>query len=463
MGGVTQEDVVENDKIGAHASHIYHAFLYTIHVSPLWMSGSLKFRSSNRMITPVLVMLVTMVTIFVILVSMETTEGFASNDYTTEPEHQAQVALLAKTFRPFASAKRPVSNLVASNGMPVDQQCLVNFFALGCRYTGYIGPIKNGYMSPDIAVQSAVQAGCRVFVLDIDYLDDCGTPYMPRIVVRDSQNKLQIRRSSDLPLCPTADQSNLRTVCEKINYYAFSDECQQSTDPIVIVLYFLRQPPGSSTSLTVLNYFSEVAKALAPFQNRLLNNELEGGSFYRQKQESRLLINKITDYKGRVLVFSNANTSGFREVNTFSPMEDLDYLVNLRLTYTQTALGITQNASSSFGILDTAESFTVIPADRVEDVAQNTKMRWTICLPNDPMTPVSKETFTKITTQFGVHCVPMTIFDPHPHLFTEALFKTYGFAAKPPPLRYIKPPVVVPGVPNVSTDAKGGKLRAPTM
>jgi len=463
MGGVTQEDVVENDKIGAHASHIYHAFLYTIHVSPLWMSGSLKFRSSNRMITPVLVMLVTMVTIFVILVSMETTEGFASNDYTTEPEHQAQVALLAKTFRPFASAKRPVSNLVASNGMPVDQQCLVNFFALGCRYTGYIGPMKNGYMSPDIAVQSAVQAGCRVFVLDIDYLDDCGTPYMPRIVVRDSQNKLQIRRSSDLPLCPTADQSNLRTVCEKINYYAFSDECQQSTDPIVIVLYFLRQPPGSSTSLTVLNYFSEVAKALAPFQNRLLNNELEGGSFYRQKQESRLLINKITDYKGRVLVFSNANTSGFREVNTFSPMEDLDYLVNLRLTYTQTALGITQNASSSFGILDTAESFTVIPADRVEDVAQNTKMRWTICLPNDPMTPVSKETFTKITTQFGVHCVPMTIFDPHPHLFTEALFKTYGFAAKPPPLRYIKPPVVVPGVPNVSTDAKGGKLRAPTM
>ena len=79
------------------------------------------------------------------------------------------------------------------------------------------------------------------------------------------------------------------------------------------------------------------------------------------------------------------------------------------------------------------------------------------------MTPVSKETFYRITKDFGVHCVPMTIFEPHPHLFTESLFKTYGFAAKPPPLRYIKPPVVVPGVPNVSTDAKGGKLRAPTM
>lgn len=416
------------------------------------------------MIKPVMIMLVTMVAIFVVLVSMEkSAEGFASNDYVNEPEHQAQVALLAKTFRPFAGAKRPVSQLVATNGMPVDQQCFVNFFALGCRYTGYVGPMKEGYMSPDIAVQSAVQAGCRVFVLDIDYLDDCGTPYMPRIVVRDSQNKLQVKRSSDLPLCPTADQSNLRTVCEKINYYAFSDECQQSTDPVVIVLYFLRQPPGSESSMTVLNYFSQVAKALAPFQNRLLKNELQGGSFYRQQQESRLLINNITTYKGRVLVFSNANTSGFRKVTTFSPEEDLDYMVNLRLTYTQTALGITQNTSSSFGILETAENYTVIPADRVEDVAQNTKMRWTICLPKDPMTPVSKETFTRITKEFGVHCVPMTIFEPHPHLFTESLFKTYGFAAKPPPLRYIKPPVVVPGVPNVSTDAKGGKLRAPTM
>lgn len=417
------------------------------------------------MIKPVMIMLVTMVTIFVILVAMErsTAEGFASNDYTAESDHQKQVALLAKTFRPFASAKRPVADLLASNGMPAEQQNFVNFFALGCRYTGYIGPMRNGYMSPDVAVQSAVQAGCRVFVLDIDYLDDCGTPYYPRIVVRDAQNKLQIRRSSDVPFCPTADHSNLRTICEKIQYYAFSDECQQSTDPVVIVLYFLRQPPGSASSMTVLNYFSQVAKALAPFQNRLLTNELEGGSFYRQKQESRLLINNITTYKGRVLIFSNANTSGFRDVTTFSPMDDLDYLVNLRLSYTQTALGITQNASSSFGILDTAENYTVIPADRVDEMAENTKMRWTICLPKDPMTPVSKETFSRITSQFGVHCVPMTIFDPHVHLFTEALFKTYGFAAKPPALRYIKPPVVVPGVPNVSTDAKGGRLRAPTM
>ena len=137
------------------------------------------------MIKPVMIMLVTMVAIFVVLVSMEKSrvEGFATNDYTTEPEHQAQVALLAKTFRPFASAKRPVSQLVATNGMPVEQQNFVNFFALGCRYTGYVGPMQNGYMSPDIAVQSAVQAGCRVFVLDIDYLDDCGTPFMPRIVV----------------------------------------------------------------------------------------------------------------------------------------------------------------------------------------------------------------------------------------------------------------------------------------
>jgi hypothetical protein len=118
------------------------------------------------MIKPVMIMLVTMVAIFVVLVSMEkSAEGFASNDYTTEPIHQAQVALLAKTFRPFANAKRPVSDLVASNGMPVEQQCFVNFFALGCRYTGYIGPMKEGYMINSELVMDSVRKLLPQFVL----------------------------------------------------------------------------------------------------------------------------------------------------------------------------------------------------------------------------------------------------------------------------------------------------------
>jgi len=394
-------------------------------------------------------------------------ESFANPDFKSEPEYKAQIDLLSKKFSSTADAKRPVSDLLSTIDMPPVQQNFVNFYALGCRYPGYIGPMNEGYIDPDIGIQTAVKAGCRVFVLDIDYLDDCteaATKYFPRLVVRDSQGKIIIKYSGNLPFCNTESSSNLATICEKINFYAFASSSQQSNDPVVIVLYFLRQPPGSYKSQTVLDYYSHVAKALKPFKDRILTNELFGGTFYRQKQESRLLINKITDYNEKVLIFSNANTSGFRENQTYSPMEDLDYLVNLRLSYTQTQLGVTSNdAGSSFGILQTVEDYTVVPPDRSDEVVEQTKLKWTICLPKDPLAPVSSKVYQEITKTFGVNCVPAILFDPmaNDFLFSEPLFKTYGFQPKPEPLRYIKPPIVTPAQPNPSTDAKQGMLRSP--
>jgi hypothetical protein len=179
----------------------------------------------------------------------------------------------------------------------------------------------------------AVNAGCRTFILEIDYLDECKgetVKYFPRIVVRDAQNKMRIKYNSNRPICNSPQHSNIRDVCDKINFYAFAPGCQNASDPITIVLYFLRQPPGSYKSKTVLDYYSNVAKALSPFQNRLLQNELDGGTYYRQSQEGRLLINNIKDYSGKVLIFSNANTLGFRETQLYSPNEDLDFLTNLR-------------------------------------------------------------------------------------------------------------------------------------
>lgn len=398
-------------------------------------------------------------------------EPFATDPaaFKKEPAYTTQVAQVNQKYSPTATSKRPIMDLLAQNVMPESQQNFVNFYALASRFTGYIGPMNNGYFDPDVAVQMAVNAGCRVFVLDIDYLDDCitgsATAYFPQLVVRDAQGKLIIRYTSNVPMCNDSAHSNLQAVCEKINFHAFSDSCQQSADPVVIVLYFLRQPPGSYKSKAVLDYYSYVAKALAPFQNRFLTNELDGGTFYRQKQEGRLLINPITDYNGKVLVFSNANTTGFREV-PYDPAEDLDFITNLRLSYTQTKLGVTDNESGSrYGILQTAEDFTTIPPDRMDTAIEQTKLCWTVALSRDPTQSVSSAIYQQITSKTGVHCVPALLFDPsaNDYLFTDKLFKTYGFVPKPEELRYIKPPVVTPAQPNPSTDAKGGMLRAPMI
>jgi len=335
--------------------------------------------------TPLFLLILVIIVLLVVYIYRYSNSTEAFEDYfKSENEYKNQVKLLTDKYESMSDRRRPVADILNTNVMPVEEQCFVNFYALGCRYTGYIGPMNEGYFDPDTAIQLAVKAGCRTFVLEIDYLDECTgetVRYFPRIVVRDAQGKLRINYNSSKPRCNSSDNSTIRDVCEKINYYAFASSCQNKDDPVVIVLYFLRQPPGSYKSKTVLDYYSHVAKALAPFKNRLLGIELEGGTYYRQSQEGRLLINNITTYNGKVLIFSNANTSGFRETKIYSSNEDLDFLTNLRLMYTQSKLGVTETGSTApFGILETAENYTIIPDDRADEIVDAVKLRWTICL-----------------------------------------------------------------------------------
>jgi hypothetical protein len=326
----------------------------------------------------------------------------------------------------------------------------------------------NGYLDIDIAIQNAVNAGCRMFVLEIDYFNDCTSPdskYYPRLVVRDKQGKLIINPVSLVPFCDTSSKSTISDVCNKINFYAFASSCQNASDPVIIVLYFLRQPPGSYKSSAVLDYFSHVATAISSaFSTRLLTNELQGGTFYRQKQESNLLIGNITNYSGKVLIFNNANTNGFREVQSYASTDDLDFLTNLRLSYTQTSLGITDNSTTTQGILETAEDYMAIPSDRVDDFIESIKQKWTICLSSDPSIPVGDKSYKKITSDFGVNCIPICIFDDaNKFMFSDGTFKTYSFIPKKKPLRYIKPAIAIPAEPNPSMNANGGILRAPIL
>ena len=396
-------------------------------------------------------------------------EGFADTQhYKSETVYQAQVKLLTDTYEPYSGGKRPVLELVEKEQVSESERIFLNFQALACRYPGFLGPFPSGYMDPDIGVLTAVKAGCRTFVLDIDYIEDCKSSksgYFPRLIVRDIQGKLMINEQTQEPLCQSMSSFELRTICQKISDYAFSSSAPQASDPVIIVLYFHRRPPGALTSKAVLDYYSAVAKALSPFKNRLLTNELEGGKFYRHQQEGKLLMNKITNYNGKVLIFNNANTSGFAEAKTYKAMDDLDFLTNLRLFSSQTKLGITESPTGgSFGTLQSVEDFLMVPDDRMEQVKGETTQKWTIALPSNPIQMPTKEIYDKLV-KMGVHCVPALLFDPSApasHLFQD-IFKTYGFRYKPDGLRYRKPPVVVPGEPNPSMNARQGQLVPPSI
>jgi len=376
-----------------------------------------------------------------------------------------QVALLTKKYPNDILSLRTLSGCLVPNKlsectniptMTEDEELLINFYSLGCRFTGYLGPIKNGCWDPTSAVRLAVKAGCRVFVLEIDYL-----PYFdikfPRICIRDKAGNLLTM--SDNPRIPnTIENSNITDVCNNINQYAFSD----NKDPVIIVLYFLRLPSKDIKSKECLDFLSNVATCISrsTINEKLLKIETNG-TFNRQSQESLLLSSKINDYQNTVLLFSNADTSGFRPASSnlkapYNPSDDLDFLVNLRLYTNNSQLGVTTKGSG-FGVLQPAEDYLIIGTDNKTSTIESSRRSWTMCLSNDPSVPVSQEDYHTITSKYGINCVPIVLFDKRSDFMT-GIFKNFSYIPKPFHLRIPQPMIAVAAEASKKMDAKQGKL-----
>jgi len=397
-------------------------------------------------------------------------EGFETSidSYKSLPGYITQKGAVIALAEQRSNGRRDIMDMLASaEAPPTAEQCFVNFYSLGCRFAGYLGPFADGYFDPDLAVTSALKMGCRTFVLEIDYMEDCND-YFPRLVVRDVNGRSRSVSSSSLPVCNSIAASNIQAVCAALRAAAFGPTVQNPNDPLIVVLYVLRLPPrdkAGTGSKTLLTYLSNIAKCVAPLLDKTIDNIGTGGTFARQQQESVLLTNSITDYQGRVLFFSNADTSAFRNATGYSATEDLDYIVNLRLAYKQTQLGCTSNkVPNAFSILDTAESYTTLPPDQIESMRDETKLRWTICFAADPSKPVDQATYDEIAGDIGVHCVPIQMWDTTTtnYMFDTDHFKVWSFTPKASELRFRRPPIAVPQEQVPQANAHGGMLRTPT-
>ena len=210
-----------------------------------------------------------------------------------------------------------------------------------------------------------------------------------------------------------------------------------------------------------------MAKALQVFGTRLYQ-QAANGNYFRQLQPDQLLLNKITDYNGKVLIFNNTDTTGFdpsvcNNIPKYEPKDDLNYYTNLQLHYSMRQLGVTDNAAGN-GVLDSADEYKNIPVSESATYKMNTTNKWTMCLPSNPLTPVPETTYTYITDTFGVHCVPISLFDTsNDFMFTEARFKTYSYRPKPKELRRAPPKTIVPGKAPSNYNTRGGQLRPPEI
>jgi hypothetical protein len=410
-------------------------------------------------------------------------EGFEASiaSYKGSGEYQAQVKLLNDIRDKRYNGRRNFNDMLsASKDLRPEEYSFINFYSLSCRFTGALGPI--GPRPPcifdaDSAVLAALKMGCRTLVLEIDYYDSntCQVPF-PRLVIRDKDGGNLADMNSDV-VCQNPQQSNISDVATAIARYAFSNSVANPVDPLIVVLYFLRVPSNDGNSDyddTLLTYYKHVARALQPIQSTAVNILTAGGNYSRQAQESALLLsNPISTYSGQTLIFCNADTSVFRKATGVPTEEDLDYMVNLRLTFNQNQFGMSLNTTTNskgtkFGLLESVEGYMQIPTENLAGLQASTMSTWTMCFANDPKTIVPPKTTKQLMDAIGVNCIPIQIWSTggegsYDYMFDQGRFKTYSFVPKPARMRYTIPKTAIPGEANPVTNSNGGHLTAPTI
>lgn len=373
-----------------------------------------------------------------------------------------QVVSLNESISSFLKGKRTLVRDTTS----ADQKALVNYAPLTVLQPGFVGPLRNGVYNTRDGTISALKVGARCFVLPIDYYDDSSLPEdlfyganKPVMLMRDEGDNIR-----------SLNAGRIQDVAQAIADIAFSNQIPVTTDPIIVVLYFKRTPPAQTKEY--LRFLSQAAKELAPLRPYMLGQTPEG-SYFRQGRQNELLYSPVSLFERKVLLFTNVDTTLFRTPETvgdskYSPSDDLDYLVNLRL-YKQsvdTNVGSTSVADTNTfarGIVEKVSYYTAIPADREMDTINSTKIRWTMALGSYGENP-EEETVKKLLTKYGVQSIPIYMFDiQDKEKKILALWKDAYYRIKPNQIRFTRPAPIKPKEPSTKLNAQGGFLTSPKI
>ena len=377
-----------------------------------------------------------------------------------------QKGMVDDGLSPYYKTKRGIMDETVAT----DEKCLINFAPLSVFQPGFLGPAYNGVYDERDGVSYALKAGARCFVLPIDYHDDPSLNQTlfhpvgaPCLLVRDQGGSIR-----------SLNSGSIEKITQAISDMAFNDIVSVNSDPIILVLYFNRTP--EPTTKDYLRFCSQVAKELSPLTSHFLGQTSEG-VYNRQGRQDQLLYSPLNLFQRKVLVFANINLSLFRNTRSvglapFQPREDLDYLVNLRLyRQVESELGATVLAGNNEfprGYVQPSSYFTVIPANRLQETVDTTKIRWTIVLPPYPSNP-STEVVKKMLDTYGVQCVPFFMFDfdkknnKTNDTANLNLWKDTAWRAKPAPVRFHIPPPITAAAPSPQMNAMGGKLSTPNL
>jgi hypothetical protein len=356
------------------------------------------------------------------------------------------------------------------NSIPQDQQLLINTRVFSTRLTGFAGPYKSGVFDEDASTRIALSTGSRCLVLEIDYEH---RNYSPKLIYRDGWGMKQ-----------SLNSGSIAKVAKSIASRAFTPSNDGvppsvASDPLIVVLYFVRTPNQGSQPHEYMKFLGAVAEQLKPLRGHILGQTPQG-DYRRQALESQIFFTNYKAFQNKIILMTNADTSGFRRLQSLGLAgelgmgQDLDFLVNVRMygRESPSQFGITGSPSSSIkpaAVITSPGYWKSTPSDRVAGAVELTKEAWTLC-----MESISSSTnqpdqagIDRLYNTYGVHSVPTTIFSDsvNTDIFTGVgkIFATSSWSVKPELIRFIPPKAIPVQHPYPQANSGGGKVISPKL
>jgi hypothetical protein len=293
-----------------------------------------------------------------------------------------------------------------------ERMTLVNIQPASVKQIGYTGPQeKMGKFQPDLAIMGAVRAGVRFFTLQIDYLENTVNSNFDKV----NFPTLLYRNDSNEIVCTNG--ASIADIAKNLAIYAFNTDFPSSRQPLILYLHFVRTPDYITKPDAYMNFLANVAEALGPIQKYIVKSN-ENTDFTRQQNERALLYTPLTIFENKILLFTNADTTVFRNAAKLSmtpvPLnKDLDYMACMRvyLDDNNDNLGITGSASeqSPYAVVASYDRLNGMSKRDKESFAMRGKTRFVIAMPT-MMQKVSQTDIQTMFTTMAVNTVPMNLF-----------------------------------------------------
>lgn len=291
------------------------------------------------------------------------------------------------------------------------------------KQAGFLGPYDDGVFDESESVLNQLKMNIRTFFLQIDYVntDTLSKDKFPK------KMKASLFYTNKNGALNSYNSSDISTLLSYINEFSFNDNINNKDDPVIVLLHFVKLPYSTSQIDEYTQYLGNVSDALS-----ILGNNMLSGGYYRSQKEADIFKTDFKEFKQKIIVGTNIDTSIFTKSKLANSSKDLDYKVHFHYYVKgDEKVDATSKSTDAAKLAFIYNSSTLLKMDDVQKENWKLENKGKFTLVKTPIEKdISISEIDKLLNDFGVNIINYNYFNDIDS--SKSIRKLYGIMKTKP-------------------------------